>query len=88
MIEAAKMVQPEIAEHRSPIRRQFCLNQQISRQLEKVRREKGFGLARLGAELWAGNGRWVVASSGFEAVVFSSTLACRCLMMFIRFGLL
>jgi hypothetical protein len=72
MIEAAKMVQPKIAEHRSPIRRQFCLNQQISRELEEVRLEEGFWSCTLGAELWT---ETVVESpNGCEAVVFSATL--------------
>jgi hypothetical protein len=72
MIEAAKMVQPKIAEHCSPIRREFCLNQQISRQLEEVRLEKG---SVLHAWVPSSGQETVVASPhGFEAVVFPSTL--------------
>jgi hypothetical protein len=72
MIEAAKVVQPKIAKHRSPIRRQFWLKQQISRQLEEVRLEKG---SVLHAWVLSSEQETIVASPhGFEAAVFSSTL--------------
>ena len=78
MIEAAKMVQPKIAEHRSPIRRKFSLNQQISQQLEEVRLKGGHLSGKVCLKKLS-----LYTLRPRNLRLFFGPGACRCLMSFI-----